>query len=504
MPKSKSLLKDFKPKKKAAKQAAPVTADDYLAEGVELEEAGEKWRAGDAAKSMRFFMRAISMYDEGLQKHPTAFDLAYNKARVQYEITQHPKLAAQLPAPQSEILQVALQSHRDALMLEQDNADVLFNSGQVLNSLAEVISDSKHPDEEQIVQATTYLQEAIELFQRCQVLQDMRYTEMQEQIEEMQATGSETQAQDQARAPEPAPAATASQEDAADEVQTQWAAIVEPVTKNTLVDTAVAQLDTLTTLCNMLTFNPSGGGVGWVQEYSAGLVQTRLPAYVEGSDRQYEASLARAKFMCALHEVLYRGGHTDVETYQQEVGQAFGPDLDVSADPGGLCSKAEALTSLNGAFSDVPPMSDPEIFKRSLSVRWQSLSTALDALTKASKLPDAENLPKIHLARGDVEMHRWRLGTAPWNHAMAQQYGATLLKNAQTYYRGAAALARRDGAADEERDGTCKEAIAAAVEGQKAKLDQLKTTALEQVVAVATDMVEDGMIEGTVMSALIS
>lgn len=397
-------------------------------------------------------------------------------------------------------MQVALQSHRDALKLEQDNADVLFNSGQVLNSLAEAITDFKHPDEEQIMQATTYLQEAIELFQRCQVLQDMRYTEMQEQIEQMESAGPETQAQ----APEPAPEPPVSEEDAEDEEQTQWAAIVEPVTKNTLVDTAVAQLDTLTTLCNVLTFNPSGGGVGWVQEYSSGLVQTRLPAYVEGSDRQYEASLARAKFICAMHEVLYRGGHTDVETYQQEVGQAFGPDLDVSADPEGLCSKAEALTSFNGALSDVPPMNDAESFKRSLSVRWQSLSTALDALTKASKLPDADNLPKIHLARGDVEMHRWRLGTAPWEYAMSQQYGATLLKNAQTYYRGAAALARRDGAADEERDGTCKEAISAAVEGQKAKLDQLKTTALEQVVAVATEMVEDGMVEGTYLSALIS
>jgi hypothetical protein len=32
---------------------------------------------------MRFFMRAIANYDEGLQKHPAAFDLAYNKY-VQY------------------------------------------------------------------------------------------------------------------------------------------------------------------------------------------------------------------------------------------------------------------------------------------------------------------------------------------------------------------------------------------------------------------------------------
>lgn len=52
---------------------------DSCSAGVELEEAGEKWRAGDAAKSMRFFVRAITNYDEGLQKHPGTFDLAYNK-----------------------------------------------------------------------------------------------------------------------------------------------------------------------------------------------------------------------------------------------------------------------------------------------------------------------------------------------------------------------------------------------------------------------------------------
>ncbi|KAJ6085983.1 Tetratricopeptide-like helical [Penicillium sp. IBT 16267x] len=500
MGKPKALLKDFKPKKKAAKQQAPVTADDFLAAGVELEEAGEKWRAGDAAKSMRFFMRAISNYDEGLQKHPLAFDLAYNKARVQYEITQHPKLAAQLPAPQAEILQVALQSHRDALKLDQDNPDVLFNSGQVLNSLAEILSDSKHPGEEQLMQASTYLQEAIELFQRCLVLQEMKYTEMQEQIEEMQSVDPETQVPEPASQPEqPQPG----QADSNDDPQEQWAAIVEPVTKNTLVDTAVAQINTLTTLCNLLTFNPDAGGVGWVQEYSSGLIQTRLPAYVEGSDRQYEAALARGKFICAMHEVLYRGGHTDVQTYRQEVGQAFGPDLDVSEDPEGLCSKAEALTSMNGAFADVPPY-EPEVLKNSLNIRWQSLSVALDALTAASKLPSAENLPNIHLARGDVEMHRWRLGTEPWNHAISQQNGAMLVRNAQTYYRGAAALARRDGAVEEERDGSYKEAIAAALEGDKSKLDQLKASGLEKLIGVAQDMVEDGLVEGTVLSTLIS
>ncbi|KAJ5145739.1 Tetratricopeptide-like helical [Penicillium bovifimosum] len=499
MPKQKSFLSHAKTKKKSAAKQAPVTADEFLAAGVELEEAGEKWRAGDAAKSMRFFMRAITNYDEGLQKHPGAFDLAYNKARVQYEITQHPKLAAQLPAPQGDLLQVALQSHRDALALSQDNADVLFNSGQVLTSIAELMSNSKQ-DEEQLMQAGTYLQEAIELFQRCLMIQEMKYTEQQEEIEQMESG-------DVPQEPEVVPQAESAgqtQVESAGEEQEQWAMIVEPVTKNTLVDTAVAQLETLTTLCNLLTSNPTAGGVGWVQEYSSELVHSRLPAYVEGSDRQYEAALARAKFICALNDLLYRGGHTDVQTYQQEVGQGFSPDLDVSADLDGLCAKANALTSLNQALNDIPPSEDDEAFESAVALRWKSLSTALDALTAATKLPDAANLPKIHNGRGDAEMHRWRLGRAPWNHTMAKQNGAMLLRNAQTYYRGAAALARREGAAEEERDGTVKEAIAAALEGQSTKLDQLKTTVLPQVVAVAQEMVEDGMVDGRELSALIS
>lgn len=417
------------------------------------------------------------------------------RARVQYEITQHPKLAAQLPAPHGELLLVALQSHRDAVRLEQDNADALFNTAQVLTSLAETMSDAKHPGDEQFVQASNYLQEAIELFQRCLVLQEMKYTEMQEQIQAIESEDQEQMA--------PAELVQAAEGDAADHSQEQWAAIVEPVTKNTLVDTAVAQLDTLTALCNLLTFNPGSGGVGWVEEYSSELVQTRLPAYVDGSDRQYEAGLARAKLICAMTEVLYRCGRTDVETYKQEIWGVFGPDLDITADPDGLCSKADALTSLNGALADLPPSNDPEAFDNSLSVRWQSLSMALNALTAASKLPNADNLPKIHIARGDVEMYRRRLGKTPWNYGMALQNGATLLHNAQTYYRGAAALARRDGAAEEEREGSCKEAIAAAVEGQKSKLNELVARDLQILTAVAQDMVEDGMVEGTEMATLI-
>ena len=47
--------------------------------GVKEEEGGEKWRAGDSVKSSRFFARALDIYDAGVKRHPSSFDLAYNK-----------------------------------------------------------------------------------------------------------------------------------------------------------------------------------------------------------------------------------------------------------------------------------------------------------------------------------------------------------------------------------------------------------------------------------------
>ncbi|OJJ44873.1 hypothetical protein ASPZODRAFT_144206 [Penicilliopsis zonata CBS 506.65] len=494
MPRPKSFLKESKKKKTA--QRTPRSADEFLAAGVELEEAGEKWRAGDATKSMRFFMRAIALYDEGLQAFPTAFDLAYNKARVQYETTQHPKLVTQLSAPLADVLRITLQSHRDALALDQDNADVLFNTAQVLTSLAEATTDTKHPADDQLAQAIQFLQEAIELFQRCLLLQELRYTESQEQIRLMEAEMS-GQLQEQEHKQEQ----EIEHENEQEQEQEQWAAIVEPVTKNTLVDTAVAQLETLTTLCNLLVFTP-GVGLAWVEEYSTDLYRAKIAAYAQGSDRNYEAAVAHAKFTCALSEVLYRSGRIEIDTYHREIGRAFGAELDLSADPDALCSKGEALASFNTAVADLPPAHDADALSNSLALRWQALSLALDALTAATKLPDVENLPKIHIGRGDAELGRWRLGAEPWNYSMAKENAAVLLKNAQTYYRGAAALARRDGAVEEEKEGTCKEAIAAALGQDTAKLEQLKMGAPQELSAVAEDMIDDGLVPPIIMQEL--
>lgn len=48
------------------------------------------------------------------------------RARLQYEVSQQPRLLECLPTPLIELLQTALDSHRLALTIDQDNADLLL------------------------------------------------------------------------------------------------------------------------------------------------------------------------------------------------------------------------------------------------------------------------------------------------------------------------------------------------------------------------------------------
>jgi hypothetical protein len=80
----------------------------------------------------------------------------------------------------------------------------------------------------------------------------------------------------------------------------RWATILEPVTNDTLLDTLLAQLETLTTLCGVIT--DAGKGLAFIEEYASGLLNTKLPAYLFGTDRESEAGLAKSNFMAAAAE----------------------------------------------------------------------------------------------------------------------------------------------------------------------------------------------------------
>lgn len=362
------------------------------------------------------------------------------------------------------------------------------NTAQVLTSLAEVVSEGRRSSQTSRNDALRLLQEALELFQRCLTVQEFQFTESQEmmQMGDEGAAGDADDGGDREMR-------SNSSEGLEDE---RWASVVEPVTKDTLVDTAVAQLQTLTTACGLLTSDP-GSGLAWLEEYSGSLLKVKIAAYVEGTDRQHEVDLARANFICALADASYRVGRIDLQTYERELTSALGANLDLAQDPQGLCDRADALVTFTSTVVESVSLL-AEQNRDELSVLsgllWKQLTNASTSLTTASKLATAQSLARVNIGRGDVELRRFRLGESPLEHAVAKRSAATLLKNAQTYYRGAAALAKNDGSEDEEREATIKLTVAETMAGNNSNQSELQASDRNNIVVIMEEMVDDGII----------
>lgn len=271
----------------------------------------------------------------------------------------------------------------------------------------------------------------------------------------------------------------------------RWATILEPVTNDTLLDTLLAQLDTLITLCGLINAD-AGRGLAWVEEYASTLLTTKLPAYLTDTGREAEAGLTRANFIAAAAEANFRAQRIDVGTYSRAIEEAYS-SLDLKDDPKGLVNKAEALISYNSSLRLYHFPEEQGAMKDVLLARWQALSTALETLTAASKLPTADNLATIHLARGDVELLRFQLGQPPTSYDVAAKNGTVLVKNAEKFYRGAKALATSSGTEKEGEEAMVKEALAAGMGGDA----QIIKEAIKVVVNAKT-VLEDALDEGLV------
>ncbi|KAK0110478.1 hypothetical protein ONS96_002087 [Cadophora gregata f. sp. sojae] len=493
MPKPKQFTKVPKKKSKHV-QAAPETADEYLAAGVDFEEAGEKWRGGDAAKSTRFFVRAIECYDEALKKFPNSFDLAYNKARVQYELTQHPKLLQQLPGSLLDLLQTALTSSKFALSLNGENADALFNTAQILTSLTEKLSESSTD-----VSTLQLIEEALQLFQLCLEVQEKQAQESaaQAQLAESMLSNASKESSIQTSqdtnntedggvslSGESSMDVDDGKEPAQDE---RWASIVEPVDNDVLLDTVLAQLETLTQLCGLM-LNVSEQEISWVEGYAKDLINVKFDQYLTNTDRNLEAKIIRASFLSAFANLQFQADPTDIQTYASAIENAHSA-LDLSTSAEGLCSYAEALIAFN---STLRLLNNPKINSReTISARWSALSTALKNLTAATKVPDVENVVKIHIARGDVEVNRFQLGQLDVVFEPARDNTDVLLRNAGKFYVGAKNFARTYGWAEEGLDAEVKDAL---VKGLLGDGDELKQLAAKRGGPLLAEMVDEGLV----------
>ena len=328
----------------------------------------------------------------------------------------------------------------------------------------------------------------MELFQRCFNLQEFKYSKAKEDAAQIEGALAAADDDDDTQNTPTSNASDASEEEV-------WASVEEPITRDTLLESVVAQLDTLTSICG-LDVSQDHSNLAWVEEYYRTILQDKIKFYMPGSSRRQEVALAKAKFVSSISDAAFRRVRLDLTSYERELNAAFSdPELDVACDPHGLCDKAEAeLTfnaSIQASLGDAQVAELPQV----ATTCWKHITRALDSLTAASKLPDALDLPRMHIRRGDCELLRLHLGEAPLSYNLAIKSMPTLLKNAGVYYRGASTLAVRSKSDREEQtDADIKEAVALALSGDAQKLKMLIKAQRDDVEAVVEDMRDDNLL----------
>lgn len=345
----------------------------------------------------------------------------------------------QLQRPLREVLEEALASHRYVLQLDPDNADALFNTSQVLTAIAEDLA-SGEDDEGNEAQALKILQEALDLQSKCLSVQKHKYQEFLEQ--ERVANEQEEAGDDQhmADTKDDTP-----QEDAREEEE--WFNVVEPVTHDTLIDTIVAQLGTLTTFCSILSSSPKAApanSLSWVEELSGSLLQEAQKFSSDQPERLQEIALAKGNLVSTMLEAGYKSGKVDAETYKRERDTAFAAaELQLEKSYDGLVANARSLLAFNSALID----GQNGDASRHATLRWNALTASIAQLKSASTIQgiSQEDIAMTHLLRGDASMYLYTMGYDIPIHPSyqpAKDTAAQNVKNTVVYYRNASRLSQ--------------------------------------------------------------
>jgi hypothetical protein len=465
------------------------------------------------------------------------------RALVLFQITQEKRIA-DLFVPILELLQETLNAHRVALSIDQQNADVLFNTAQVLTTLAEELTDSGLDDKEMKPQATSFLQEAVELFAACLSRQEMDFTEVQS----MQAAATEAAEEANDDEMDDGGAADAPDEDGPE----QWATVIEPVTPSTLLDTALAQLQCLATLARIVAPTKSSM-LANISELATPIADRKLPYYTSllptsvaiedqpaaflsvsttsssfhrdappqaqnpQASAKLDADLAIAHFSASLADAEFRSGLINVQAYHERIELAYQP-LQADESPANpndtirkLYSYADALTEFAETLAESSARSSSS--NDGQTHRWSALSAAQTLLTKATDLlksgavahtAEGPSKAQVYLQRGDIDLHRYRLSRLPGATAAIGGGAGTLLKNAGVYYRGAAGLAVQDGNEDVAGEAGVKAGVVKLVEGTSeggAVLDSRKLFPdfeADVVRGIMEDMIAEGLVDDDV------
>jgi hypothetical protein len=418
------------------------------------------------------------------------------RANLEYNLTQDHRILPHLGAKMG-LLEETLKSHRIAIALSPpNNTDILFNTAQVLTSLAEALLDAETQQTAK-EPARALLEEAVNLFTKCLGVQQEEYERLSAEMNALKAQADqdssyqESYAQDQSTATisddlDPPSTSSAPQE---------WAFIEEPLTPESILETCTAQLNALSTLLPLYT--PSSlpniseiaqTGLTTANQFIPTLINLIPTSPFQAQDDtpagptlsittpedteelettpKDDAYLAVASFNSALADLQYRAEQITATQYATTIETLFSaltkqmsqpaesPDQQSQSHYTHLnvnSAYADALIDLASTIADTPShIPTSSTYTPNTSIQWTSLTHAQILLTKLSSPPHSTQLPSsrladIFLARGDVELFRFHLSFSSAGKAAWVSARNVLVANAGVYYRGARAHAGKAG-----------------------------------------------------------
>lgn len=469
------------------------------------------------------------------------------RANLEYNITEDDRIVAHLGNKQA-LLEETLISHRLAISLNPTNTDILFNGGQVLTSLSELLLELGTQESAKFP-ARALLEEAVDLFTHCLESQQRGYEHMQAEIAKAQASGEYQEVWQGelgggvslAAGQEDQDAETAS---SSSEAPGDWATIEEPLTPEAILETCIAQLGALTTLLGL--YDPSE--LSHIEKKASDGTDTaaaKIPALITLIENApsptrpeepkagptlsiggtsstgmeiyttpiEDALLATANFRTSVAEVSYRSGQSDSTTYAQTIEQLFTkltstspPESSTFSDLAKAnisSSYADALIDLASTLADGPRYTPSSpTFSTDVEIQWTALTQAQNLLTTLSSPPyktllPASQLADIFIARGDTDLFRFRISLFENAKPAWIKSKMVLVENAGVFYRGGRTYAEKAGVGSVRETANAKAVIAEVLKevasGSSGNKENSKGMG-SPVVQVLEQMVEEGIV----------
>lgn len=211
------------------------------------------------------------------------------------------------------------------------------NTGQVLTSLGELISeDGYRYRDAAIADPLELFKEALGFFQQCLTLQETHV---------LQSDSARQQSTIEADRYPIDDASKDSFEDSHSISHTSnedtWATVMEPITDQAVMDTLLAQAETLTSICGLSGVQEIND-VNAIDQYNRMNLCDKLLGFASRTGRHHEAALAIAKYRCALADYKFNATALDIPTYEYEIADAYGNFPDSDPDPQVMCDRADA------------------------------------------------------------------------------------------------------------------------------------------------------------------